>query len=48
MTVSKTSVFETSQMEKRHPASASLERGALVSKEVSEPIVLKLTGENGF
>jgi len=47
-TVSKNSVFETYILETPHPASASLERGAVVSKEVSEPIVSILGDPEGF
>jgi hypothetical protein len=37
--VSKTSFSETPSAETPHPAPASLRRGAVVSKGVSEPIV---------
>jgi len=43
-TVSKTSVFETDRLKTDHPAPATLRRGAVVSKEVSEPIVSILIG----
>jgi len=42
--VSKTSVFETDRLKTDHPAPATLRRGAVVSKEVSEPIVSILIG----